>query len=171
MGIYEIYGGDFMVKEISIKKVKDDAEELFRSGQFYCSEAVISSIRDNFGIDMPEEMIAMASGFPVGVGKSKCICGAVSGGTMMLGYFFGRKRGTNPQDPKSVHTLKLANELQEGFKNNHKVLCCKILTKGMDMASGEHKNQCISFTGEIAESTARIIVRELGLVDMDESEV
>ena len=28
---------------------------------------------------MPDEMIAMASGFPVGIGKSKCTWGAVTG--------------------------------------------------------------------------------------------
>lgn len=159
-----------MNNEISIQKVKEDAERLFRQGEFYCSEAVVSSIRDNFGIDMPEEMIAMASGFPVGIGKSKCVCGAVSGGIMMIGYFFGRKEGTNPKDPKSVKTLKLANELQESFKKNHKVLCCSVLTKGMDMGSGEHKNQCISFTGEIAEITAKIIVRELDFINIDKKE-
>ncbi|WP_130805771.1 C-GCAxxG-C-C family (seleno)protein [Senegalia massiliensis] len=156
-----------MNKEISIKKVREDAEGMFRRGEFYCSEAVVASIRNNFGIDMPEEMIAMASGFPVGIGKSKCVCGAVSGGVMMMGYFFGRKEGTNPQDPKSVKTLELANELQGEFRKNHKVLCCSVHTKGMDMASGEHKAQCISFTGEIAETAARIIVRELNLVDLD----
>jgi len=117
---------------------------------------------------MPEEMIAMASGFPVGIGKSKCVCGAVSGGIMALGYFFGRTQGTTPKDPKSVQTLQLANELQSEFKKNHKVLCCSVLTKGMDMASGEHKAQCISFTGEIAESAANIIVRELGITNLDE---
>lgn len=159
-----------MIKEVSIKKVKNDAEELFRSGQFYCSEAVVCSIKNNFKIDMPDEIIAMASGFPVGIGKSKCTCGAVSGGVMSLGYFFGRKEGSNPQDPRSVKTLELANELQAGFKKNHKVLCCSVLTKGMDMASGEHKKQCIAFTGEIAESAAKIIVRELDLINIDEKE-
>lgn len=154
-----------MKKEISIKKVKNDAEELFRKGDFYCSEAIVSSIRSNFEIDMPEEMIAMASGFPIGIGKSKCVCGAVSGGVMCLGYFFGRTKGG---DPKVQRNLELANELQQSFKANHSVLCCKILTKNMDMASGEHKQQCISFTGEIAEKAASIIVRELGLVNIDE---
>jgi hypothetical protein len=38
----------------------------------------------------------------------------------------------------------------------------------MDMGSGEHKEQCISFTGEIAEKAAEIIVRELGLTNIDE---
>lgn len=154
-----------MKKEISIKKIKNEAEELYRKGDFFCSEAIVSAIKNNFELDMPDEMIAMASGFPIGIGKSKCVCGAVSGGVMCLGYFFGRTKGG---DTKVQKTFALANELQESFKNNHKVLCCKVLTHGMDMASGEHKEQCISFTGEIAEKTAEIIVRELGLVNIDE---
>lgn len=157
-----------MKKEISIKKVREDAETLFREGKFYCSEAIVASIKYNFELDMPDEMIAMASGFPIGIGKSKCVCGAVSGGILTLGYFFGRTQGTSPKDPNSVKTLELANELQSEFKKNHKVLCCSVLTKGMDMASGEHKTQCISFTGEIAENTAKIIARELNLVNTDE---
>ena len=154
-----------MRNELSIKKIRRDAEESFRKGDYFCSEAIVSSIKNNFELPMPDEMIAMASGFPIGIGKSKCVCGAVSGGVMCIGYFFGRTTGG---DSKVQNTLKLANELQESFKNNHKVLCCKILTHGMDMASGEHKAQCISFTGEIAEKAAQIIVRELGLVNIDE---
>ncbi|AOY76596.1 C-GCAxxG-C-C family (seleno)protein [Clostridium formicaceticum] len=154
-----------MKKEVSIKKIKSDAEELYRKGDFFCSEAIVSSIKSNFEIDMPEEIIAMASGFPVGIGKSKCVCGAVSGGIMMLGYFFGRTKGG---DSKVQKTLELANELQQSFKDNHKHLCCKILTHGMDMASGEHKNQCVAFTGEIAEKLACMVVRELQLVNIDD---
>ena len=153
-----------MNKEISIKKVKFDAEESYRVGDFFCSEAIINSIRNNIAPEMPEELIAVASSFPIGVGKSKCICGAVSGGVMALGYFFGRVKGG---DSKIVKALELANELQESFKSNHKVLCCKILTHGMDMAAKEHKNQCISFTGEVAEKAAEIIARELNLVIID----
>jgi len=154
-----------MKNEVSIKKIRREAEESFRKGYYFCSEAIVSAIKNNFEIPMPDEMIAMASGFPIGIGKSKCVCGAVSGGVMCLGYFFGRTTGG---DSKVQNTLKLANELQESFKNNHKVLCCKVLTHGMDMASGEHKAQCINFTGEIAEKAAQIIVRELDLVNIDE---
>ncbi|WP_279230341.1 C-GCAxxG-C-C family (seleno)protein [Thermohalobacter berrensis] len=154
-----------MKKRVSIKKIRNDAENLFRKGDFYCSEAIVSSIKNNFEINMPDEMIAMASGFPVGIGKSKCVCGAVSGGILSLGYFFGRTKGG---DPKVEKTLKLANELQQSFRDNHGCLCCHVHTKGMDMASGEHKKQCISFTGEVAEKAAEIIVRELELENIDE---
>ena len=152
---------------VSVKKIRSDAEEMFRKGDFFCSEAIVSSIKNNFELDMPDEMIAMASGFPIGIGKSKCVCGAVSGGVLCIGYFFGRTKGG---DPKVQNTLKLANELQESFRKNHGCLCCHVHTKGFDMASGEHKTQCVSFTGEIAEKAAEIIVRELGLTNTDECE-
>jgi C_GCAxxG_C_C family probable redox protein len=143
-----------------IDKVREDAEEYFRRGNFYCSEAIVASVRDNLAPDMPESMVAAASGFPVGVGRSKCMCGAVSGGVLSIGYVFGRTAPSSPTDPKSVKTLELANELQQVFRNNHRVLCCSVQTRGMDMASGEHKAQCVKFTGEMAAKTAEIIVRE-----------
>jgi len=153
-----------MLKEINVKRVKEDAEELFRIGGFYCSEAIISSVRKNIDPDMPVEMVAAGSGFPIGVGRSKCMCGAVSGAVVCLGYFFGRTQPTTPTDPKSVKCMELAHELQESFRNNHKgVMCCHIHTKDMDMASGEHKAQCVAFTGEMAAKTAEIVARELGL--------
>ncbi|MEM1483644.1 C-GCAxxG-C-C family (seleno)protein [Oscillospiraceae bacterium PP1C4] len=154
-----------MKNEVSIKKIKKEAEELFRGG-FFCSEAVVSSIRSNFELDIPEQVIAMASGFPVGIGRSKCLCGAVSGGVMCIGLFFGR---TRQGDKKVDKTLELAKELHDYFKEKNGNLCCRILTKGMDMAAGEHKEQCIRFTGEVAAKVAQIVVRELNLINTDEN--
>ncbi|MDR1705255.1 MAG: C-GCAxxG-C-C family protein [Clostridiales bacterium] len=160
-----------MQKSVNLQKVKADAEELFRSGGFYCSEAIVSSIRANLAPEMPEGLVAAASGFPIGVGRSKCMCGAVSGAVICLGYLFGRTSPSSPQDPVSVKCLKLANELQESFRANHKgVLCCAVHTKGMDMASGEHKAQCVAFTGEMAAKAAEIAARELGLEVIGEAE-
>ena len=152
-------------KEVSVKKIAKDAEELYRGG-FFCSEAVVSSIRTNFELDLPEEIVAMASGFPVGIGRSKCLCGAVSGGVMALGIFFGR---TVQNDGKVEKNLEVAKELHDYFKvaNGKNVLCCRILTKGFDMAGGEHKEQCIHFTGLVAGKVAEIVVREFNLQNTD----
>ena len=155
-----------MKKEVRVQKIKKEAEELYRGG-FFCSEAVVSSIRDNFELDVPDTVIAMASGFPIGIGRSKCVCGAVSGGVMSLGLFFGR---TKQGDPKVEKNLQLANELHDYFKtsNGKNSLCCRVLTREFDMASGEHKEQCIAFTGLVAEKVAQIIIREFDLVNVDE---
>ena len=109
----------------------------------------------------------MASGFPVGIGRSKCLCGTVSGGVMALGLFFGR---TVQKDPKSEKCLALSKELHDWFKeaNGKGALCCRILTREFDMSKGEHKDQCIRFTGLVAGKVAEIVVRELGLINLDE---
>ena len=155
----------FVKKEVSIEKIRKDAEDLFRGG-FFCSEAVVSSIRSNFELDVPEQVIAMASGFPVGIGRSKCLCGAVSGGVMAIGLVFGR---TIQKDPKVEKTMALAKELHDWFKeaNGKNALCCRILTKEFDMGKGEHKEQCIRFTGMVAAKVAEMMVRELDLVNTD----
>ena len=152
-------------KEVSLKKITEDAENLFRGG-FFCSEALVSSIRSNFELDIPEEVIAMASGFPVGIGRSKCLCGAVSGGVMALGLFFGR---TKQGDPKVEKNLEVAKELHDWFKeaNEKNALCCRILTKEFDMSAGAHKEQCIRFTGMVAGKVAEIVIREFNLINTD----
>lgn len=160
-----------MFDDSIVRTVQEDAEEFFRSGGFYCSEAIVASIRKNLDPEMPASLIKAASGFPVGVGKSKCMCGAVSGAVIAVGYFFGRSEPSSPQDPASVKCLALANEIQQAFRDNHRgVLCCSVHTKGMDMASGEHKAQCVAFTGEMAAKTAEIIVRELNSADDSQGE-
>ena len=153
-------------KEVSVAKIAKDAEDLFRGG-FFCSEAVVSSIRSNFEMDVPEEVIAMASGFPIGIGRAKCLCGAVSGGVMAIGLVFGR---TVQKDPQVEQTLLLSKELHDWFKeaNGKNALCCRILTKEFDMGAGEHKEQCIRFTGLVAGKVAEMIIREKGLTNIDE---
>ena len=153
-------------KEVSVAKIAKDAEDLFRGG-FFCSEAVVSSIRSNFEMDVPEEGIAMASGFPIGIGRSKCLCGAVSGGVMAIGLVFGR---TVQKDPQVEQTLLLSKELHDWFKeaNGKNALCCRILTKEFDMGAGEYKEQCVRFTGLVAGKVAEMIIREKGLTNIDE---
>ena len=153
-----------MKKEVNIKQGRYDAEEVFRIGGFYCSEAIVSAIRKNFDSGMPTELIKAASGFPIGVGRSKCMCGAISGAIITLGYFFGSSDQNSAKDGKNQKCMELAYEVQESFRKNHQgTLCCHILVKDMDLLSGEHKKQCVAFTGEMAAKTAEVIVRELGL--------
>jgi C_GCAxxG_C_C family probable redox protein len=155
-------------KEISVNKVKTDAENYFRNG-FFCCEALMAAVRDNFELDVPKEVIAMASGMAVGAGRSGCMCGALNGGILALGLFFGRTEPKGPQDPEVNKCLALTNELHSWFKehNGKNSVCCRVLTKEFDMSKGEHKEQCIHFTGLCAQKTAEIIIRELGLTNTD----
>ena len=49
------------VTEISPREVQRKAEKCFKDG-YYCCEALVSTIRDEFKLDVPKEVVAMASG-------------------------------------------------------------------------------------------------------------
>lgn len=149
-----------MRNNIDIDKVRKTAEDYYRNGDFFCSESIVKTIKDEFNLAVPDDVISMASGFPIGMGRAGCTCGAIVGGIMALGLFFGR---TEPKDEKVNKTMELSKELHNIFQKRHKCLCCRVLTKGMELGSPEHMEQCISFTGEVAEETAKIIIRELDL--------
>jgi C_GCAxxG_C_C family probable redox protein len=145
-------------RTIDPAQIRQVAEEYYRSGQFYCSEAIVKTINDAFGLGYPERVIRVASGFPIGIGGAGCSCGAVIGGVMAIGMVFGRDK---PGDPSIDRCLGLARELHNLFAQRHGCLCCRTLTRGMVLKSPEHMQQCIAFTGEVAEETAKIILREL----------
>jgi C_GCAxxG_C_C family probable redox protein len=145
-------------KEIDLQRVRRVAEGYYANGDYYCSEAIVKAIRDEFHVALPDRVIAMASGFPVGIGGSGCTCGAVVGGVMALGMVFGREK---PKDRAVGKCMDLAKELHDTFRTRHGCLCCRVLTKRMELGSAEHMKQCVAFTGEVAEATARILAREL----------
>ena len=156
-----------MIKQIDINKIdlnriRNLAEEYYRSGDFYCSEAIVKTIKDEFKLPISDEIISAASGFPIGMGGSGCTCGAVAGGVMAIGLFFGR---TKAKDEKVNKAMALSSELHDIFRNHHRTLCCRILTRNMELGSPVHMDQCISFTGEVAEEVAKIIIREFGDIE------
>ncbi len=140
--------------DVDLEKIRKIAEDYYRNGDFYCSEAVVKTIIDEFQIDVSEDFIKMASGFPVGMGGMGCTCGALTGGVMAIGLVYGRSQG---KDPKVNKAMELSAKLYQIFCERHKVSCCKVLTRGMEKGSPEHMEQCIAFTGEMAYEAAKII--------------
>jgi C_GCAxxG_C_C family probable redox protein len=113
------------------------AGELFASG-LNCAQAVLQATT---GIDDPR-MMEMAKAFGGGVGGSKCLCGAVSGGVMALGW--------NGKGAK-------AEKLVAAFKEHHRVSCCVALTKPYKWKSPEHLSNCRKITEETAEIVERLL--------------
>jgi C_GCAxxG_C_C family probable redox protein len=136
---------------------KQKAVQMQMRGELCCSEAIVKIFKDAIRPDLPDETIAMASGFPMGLGGGGCLCGALAGGVMVLGMLFGRAQ---PNDPKVKKAMELSKELHEEIKKQFRSVCCRILTKTMAPGSVAYNNQCAEITGAVAETTARIINRE-----------
>lgn len=141
-----------------IEQIRRVAENYYSQGDYYCSEAVVKAVVEGFGCEIPHEIVAMASGFPVGIGGAGCTCGAISGGVMAIGYFFGRSEAKSDRVLKS---MSLSKELYDGFISKNRNSCCKILTRNMQKGSEEHLCQCVQLTGEVTEAVAKIINKNL----------
>lgn len=149
-------GGIFMRYNVNIEEIKNEAVEIFQQG-FACSEAVIYAIKKGFEMDLSDDAIAMSSGFPWGLGGGGCICGALAGGTMCLGYVFGRR---TPGDPAFFKCQEVTKELHDHFKKVAGATCCRVLTKNYEKNSPERKAHCITLVEATVEKVAEIIIRE-----------
>ena len=117
-------------------------------------------MRKNFGWDLSDDAIALSTGFPWGLGGAGCICGAVAGSTMCLGYVFGRREPGKPV----AKCHKLTKELADTFKEKLGPICCKKFTQEFaDRNDPARKRKCTDAVLLCAETAARIIVRETGL--------
>ena len=135
-------------QEKLVKEARAKAEEYFRKGDFFCSESVLTTINELLGEEMPPEMVKLASGFPVGIGKSKCLCGAVSGGVMALGLKYGR---TEPGAEMPEGCFPANADLHDYIKDEYGSTCCRVLTREFDnFDSPERAEHCIQITGEVA---------------------
>jgi C_GCAxxG_C_C family probable redox protein len=136
--------GFMLAKILGFKKrnqedqtVGERAGELFASGQ-NCAQAVLQSTT---GIEDPR-MLEMAEAFGGGVGDSKCLCGAISGGVMALGW---SGKGSE------------AGELVSAFKERYRVTCCVALTRSYKWKSREHLSNCRKITEETAAIVERLL--------------
>lgn len=146
-----------MNTNIHMEQLEKDAVDIFYHG-FACSESVIYAIRKNFEIDLSDDAIAMSSGFPWGLGGGGCICGALAGGTMCIGYFFGRR---TPGDPNIQRCFALTKELHDFFCESFGSPCCGKQIKGYDPDSSERKAKCADMVASTVKKTASILLREL----------
>lgn len=111
-----------------IEVVAELAGELFDRG-LSCTQAVLQAITGNTN----PEVLAMTAGFSCGIGKSGCLCGAVSGGVMALGL-----KGHG----------KLSGQLMAAFKEAFQTTCCRGLSKDYSWMSAEHQANCRKITVE-----------------------
>jgi len=139
-----------------IQATRDKAEGYFKRGEFFCSEAVLHTVNELLGWPFPAEISKLASAFPIGIGKSKCLCGAVSGGAMALGMVYGRNHG----EPMDERMFPVAAGLHDYIKDVYKSTCCRVLIKDFEFTSPERKAHCVQITGEVAAWVAEQLLKD-----------
>jgi C_GCAxxG_C_C family probable redox protein len=115
--------------ESNIKKREDIADEMFHKG-LNCAQAVLYAFSDEFSLDR-ELALKLSCGFGAGMGRKQEVCGAVSGGVIVVGLKYGR--GENDDRQMMEQTYKKTRDLMIRFESEHGSCICRELLKGCDL--------------------------------------
>ncbi len=152
------FGGDASpryseTEALLIGRIRARAENLFNTHQYHCAEAVLMALNRGFRAGLADHhAVALASGLPVGVGGSGCMCGALSGAILAMGLLLG---GEHPHRNRAS-VRRASAILHDRFKAAHGSTCCRVLTRKAEKAGRARLDRCAAFTGDGAEIAARL---------------
>ena len=78
------------------------AVEMYRNTEFNCAQSVLVPFAPQLGMDEGTAM-RVACGLGSGMGRSGNICGAISGGMLVLGLKYGMTDPDSPEDKKLTY--------------------------------------------------------------------
>jgi C_GCAxxG_C_C family probable redox protein len=128
-----------------LSTTKQLAGQNFKEG-YNCAESIVRTFRDFYNLDVSDEALKMASGFGGGLGHAGCMCGALSGATMVLGMLQGRASKEQSREP----IYSCAQEFHNIFSEEFGATCCRVLNPH-EFGSQEQRRTCLKLTGNTAE--------------------
>ncbi len=114
-------------------KRSDRAAEKFLSG-YNCAQAVLWSFSDQCGL-APETALKIACGLGAGMARRQEVCGAVTGGILVLGLIHGRGEGQDRTATEQTYAKTL--ELMRRFEASYGTCNCRQLLDGCDITTEE----------------------------------
>jgi len=134
------------------KAMMDKARDCLHSG-WHCSEGILIATGEHyFPEDLPG-LIRIAAPFSGGVGGTQEeLCGAFSGGLMVIGALYGRETAHENDD----YCLELTNLFRERFLDHFGSLQCKNLREEWVGKPGQP---------DCAELTARVVGLLIEMID------
>ena len=115
--------------EIAVNKFKDG---------YNCAQSVLFSYADKLNISR-DLALKMANGFGGGIGRKQEVCGALSGGILVLNLIYGR--GENEEKQKQEIVYSLVRELMDKFEEKYGSVNCKKLLDGCELMTSEGQEQ------------------------------
>jgi C_GCAxxG_C_C family probable redox protein len=118
-----------------MKPKRDIAVAKFLEG-YNCAQAVFYSFCDDLRFEK-NNALKIACGFGAGMGRKEEVCGAVSGGIMVIGAKYGR--GEKEKDDRTVTELTYTKtrELMDQFAKKHGTFICRELLHGCELTTEE----------------------------------
>ena len=101
---------------------------------YNCAQSVVFAFCDECGIG-EDAALKVSCGFGGGMGRKQEVCGAVTGGIMVLGL--RRGRGTRDGRPVTEDLYPRVREFMDGFAVRNGSYLCRDLLSGCDLTSEE----------------------------------
>lgn len=143
-----------IAKDKSLEELMALAEELgrgyFKQG-LNCAECVLRAFMDIYEVNVPDEVICMATGFGGGMGHTKNTCGAITGAVLALGLVKGRRDPFGPKEEMGARIKQLQGEIYpvfgqmvEEIKAHFGTLICSEMNQQFDDFDGKpRKKNCM----------------------------
>ena len=142
-----------------MKEIYQQAADYHTAGN-NCVESVVKACNEGLQLHLPDQAIRMISGMGGGIGRSGCVCGALSGSTMVISSIVGR---LDPSEKHQTEVYKFTHEFYERFVAHFGSPCCAQLNK-LSFGTPEYRTKCIKITAEAADMVSDYLV-ENGLVN------
>jgi C_GCAxxG_C_C family probable redox protein len=105
------------------------ATEKFLAG-YNCAQSVLYAYGPDLGLD-GETALKVATGLGAGMGRRGEVCGALTGGILVLGLKYGR--GDHQDRSATEDTYQKTLELMARFEKRHGSCFCRVLLEGCDL--------------------------------------
>ena len=115
----------------------EQAVSLFMEG-YNCAQSVLFPFCDDLNIDK-DNALKIACGFGAGMGRKEEVCGAVTGGIIVIGAKYGR--GKRDDRSSTERTYAKTRELMDKFAERHGTFICRKLLDGCELTTKEGYKQ------------------------------
>jgi len=105
---------------------------------YNCAQAVFYSFCDDLQFEK-NTALKMACGFGAGMGRKEEVCGAVTGGIIVIGAKYGR--GENDDKTATELTYNKTRALMDQFAEKHGTFICRKLLNGCELTTEEGQKQ------------------------------
>ena len=135
---------------------------------YNCAQSVLCSFCEDLGLDK-DKALKIACGFGGGMGRKEEVCGAVSGGILVIGAKYGR--GENEDRKVTDNTYAKIRELMNQFSQKHGTYICRQLLNGCELTTeeGQKKFKENDYLNKVCKRCVRSVVEILENIIQDSS--
>ncbi len=142
-----------------------------------CSQSIVLAALDSLNI-RDDTVFRTASGFGAGTGlTNKSTCGALIGGVMLIGLFFGRDIESLEKLDRGIKCYKISKEFIESFEDRFGDIQCSNIQESLmgrtfnlwdekDFSlfekSGGHRDKCPMVVAWTAKEVIKTIQKHIG---------